>query len=325
YIWRSLDRDRGDPRAVSGDGAASAYATSLADLGQLLLVRGEARESIRVLEWARELAPTEAHIRNNLGVAYRKAGRFADAFQELRVAAELAPGRASTYHNLSRLHLAAGDEESALEALSLASRLQPENVRYRLELAGLHEKRGDFQRAESIFRWVERSAGDDLPARLAYGDFLLRRERYTEAVAAYRRAQEASPTSAGVFTSLSRCYWEMEDIDAAVAAMRRSVELQPHNPRLKYDLALMLQRSGEPGEALVHLDDVLRLLPNAWQPVALKASILTRLGMHDEARRLFTKAREMGAEGAQFRAAWSELELAEGDTAAARELLERGP
>jgi len=103
--------------------------------------------------------------------------------------------------------------------------------------------------------------------------------------------------------------------------MRRSVELQPHNPKLKYDLALMLQQGGRPREALRCLDDVERLLPSAWQPVALRASILTGLGMHAEARRLFERAGELGAEGEQFRAAWSALELAEGDTAAAAEIV----
>jgi len=306
-------------------GATVAYATTLADLGQLLLVRGNSREGIRVLEIARELEPDAPHVRNNLSVAYRSVGRLGDAFEEIAEALRLAPGRASTYHNLSKLYLAAGDEDAAVKALARASRFQPENVRYRIELASLYEKRGEIDEAERALRWVERNAGDDLPARLAYGDFLLRQQRYTEAVAAYRRANESSPLSAGVFTSLSRCYWEMDDADAAVAAMRRSVELQPHNPRLKYDLALMLHRSGKPEDALAHLDDVVRLLPNAWQPVVLKASVLTDLGSHEEALRYFEAARDLGAEGEQFRSAWSKLLLATGDTSAAGRMLTDGP
>ena len=315
----SSDGGRAGPR--QSDGTSEAYATTLSDLGQLLLARGMAVEGLRALEAARDLLPDAAHIRSNLSVAYRRLGRLDDAFRELARAAELAPGRASTYHNLSRLHMAAGDGDAAVSALATASRLDPKNLGYRLELASLLEARDDPDRAEDVLQWVERNAGDDLAARLAYGDFLLRQERYREAVAAYGRAQEASPSSAGVFTSLSRCYWQMEEADAAIAAMRRSVELQPHNPKLKYDLALMLQQGGRPREALRCLDDVERLLPSAWQPVALRASILTGLGMHAEARRLFERAGELGAEGEQFRAAWSALELAEGDTAAAAEIV----
>ena len=103
--------------------------------------------------------------------------------------------------------------------------------------------------------------------------------------------------------------------------MRRSVELQPHNPRLKYDLALMLSRNGQPEEALRHLDDLVRLLPAAWQPVGLKASILGGMGRSSEARGLFERARELGAEGSQFAAAWSAFELAFGDTVAARAII----
>jgi len=127
--------------------------------------------------------------------------------------------------------------------------------------------------------------------------------------------------SAGVFTSLSRCFYEMEDLDAAIAAMRRSIELQPRNPKLKYDLALMLSKSGRKEEAVSYLDDMMTILPSAWQPVALKASILSDLGLTDESRRLFERARDMGAKGDQFRTAWSRMELAAGDTAAARDIM----
>lgn len=304
------------------DGTRDAYATSLADLGQLMLVRGQPAAGIRILELARDVEPDATHIRNNLGVAYREAGRMADAYRELRRALDLAPGSAATYHNLAMLYLADGDAPSAIETLEKAVRFDPSNLRYKLELSSLLEKEGDLERAESALRWVERNAGDDLPARLAYGDFLLRHERYTEAVAAYRRAEESTPLAAGVFTSLSRCFWEMEDLDAAIAAMRRSVELQPRNPRLKYDLALMLSRNGMKEEAIACLDDVASILPSAWQPIGLKASILADMGLADEARPLFERARELGAGGDQFLGAWSRMEIAAGDTAAAARIME---
>ncbi len=305
------------------DGTRDAYATSLADLGQLMLVQGQPRVGIQVLELASEIEPDAAHIRNNLGVAYREVGRTADAYRELRVALSLAPGRASTYQNISRLYLADDNVDGAIDALEKASKLDPGNVRYRLELSSLLEKLGQLDRAESILKWVEHNAGDDLRARLAYGDFLLRNERYTEAVAAYRRAEESRPLSAGVLTSLSRCFYEMEDLDAAIAAMRRSIELQPRNPKLKYDMALLLSKSGRKEEAISYLDDMMVILPTAWQPVALKASLLSDLGLYDESRRLFERAREMGATGGQFGSAWSRMELAAGDTAAARSVLEQ--
>ncbi len=307
------------------DGTRNAYATSLADLGQLMLVRGQPGVGIRMLELARQIEPDAAHIRNNLGVAYREVGRMADAYRELRAALALAPGDAATYQNISRLYLADDNIDGAIDALEKAARLDPGNVRYRIELSSLLEKQGQLDRAESILKWVERNAGDDLPARLAYGDFLLRHERYTEAVAAYRRAEESRPMSAGVFTSLSKCFYEMQDLDAAIAAMRRSIELQPRNPKLKYDMALMLSKSGRKEEAISYLDDMMVILPSAWQPVALKASLLSDLGLYDESRRLFERARGMGAKGDQFRGAWSRMELAAGDTAAARAIMKEDP
>jgi Flp pilus assembly protein TadD len=104
--------------------------------------------------------------------------------------------------------------------------------------------------------------------------------------------------------------------------MRRAVELQPHNPRLKYDLAEMLHCAGESEEALVHLNDVIRIIPGMWKPLTLKATILSERGRYADARELFEGARELGADDPSFWGAWSAMERAAGDTVRARQLME---
>jgi Flp pilus assembly protein TadD len=302
---------------------AQAYAKVVGDYGELFLVRGKTESAIRALERSTKLAPDIPEFRSNLGVAYLSAGRLEDGVREVRAALELDPGLAAAHHVLYGLFVGAGEIGRATAALEAAVRFDRANTRYRLELAALYERSGDHTEAETVYRTLERTDPSSSAVRLAYGDFLVRRRRFSDAVAAYSLADELSPGSPGILCNLGRCYWELSETDRAIEAMRRSVELQPHNPRLKYELAHMLHLAGRSEEALVHLDDVIRILPGMWEARALKATILGEGGRYPEARRLFEEAGELGADDPSFWGAWSEMESAAGDSARASELQRR--
>jgi len=241
-----------------------------------------------------------------------------EGIREIGEALRLDPGLAAGHYSLYGVLRGMGDLGGAVAELETAVRLDREHAGYRLELAAAYEEAGRLREAERVLRGLERSDPLSWAARLAWGDFLARQRRYSEAVAAYRRADELNPGSPGILCNLGRCYWELADVDRAVEAMRRAVELQPHNPRLKYDLAEMLHCAGEPGEALDHLNDVIRILPGMWKALALKATILSERGRYTEARKLFEEAWGLGADDPSFWGAWSAMEGAAGDTGRAR-------
>ncbi|MBN2564779.1 MAG: tetratricopeptide repeat protein, partial [Candidatus Eisenbacteria bacterium] len=186
--------------------------------------------------------------------------------------------------------------------------LAPRDAAYRIELAALLEQDGDFAGAERTYQFAVRVARNDLGAELAYGDFLARRRRFSEAVAVYERAAELKPDVEGALEGLGRCYWALDDRNQALSVMERLVELQPNNPAAKYDLALMLQRTGHPQEAIPLLDDVIRILPTMWEAVACKAGVLADLGRYWEARALYERAAELGAAGSSFEHARESLD-----------------
>ena len=195
----------------------------------------------------------------------------------------------------------------------MAVELDPHNPSYRIDLGALLERASEFESAEATFRGAASLSDGDWGASLAHGDFLSRRRRYSEAVAVYQRAEEFRPDSVGALRGLGRCYWALDDREQALQVMTRLVELQPHNPAAKYDLALMLYRSGRGRDAAALLDDVFRILPNMWEARALKAGILGEMGRYWEARNLFEKAVELGASGDVFWETWIAMEVAMGD------------
>jgi len=292
---------------------AEVYAKTLAEHGMLMMESGDIASAIDALERACALAPGVPLCHNDLGVAYDRSGRFDEGVAQFEAALALAPGLAAPHHNIARSAERSGDIERARWEFETAVELDPHNASYRIDLAALLERASEFESAETTFQEAANLSDGDWGASLAYGDFLSRRKRYSEAVAVYQRAEELRPDSVGALRGLGRCYWALDDREQALQVMRRLVELQPHNPAAKYDLALMLYRSGRGRDAAALLDDVFRILPNMWQARALKAGILGEMGRYWEARNLFEKAVELGASGDVFWQTWIAMETAMGD------------
>jgi Flp pilus assembly protein TadD len=304
-------------------GTAEVYAKTLAEHGMLGLESGDAASAVSALERACALAPWVAFCHNNLGVAYDRIGRYDDSIAEFETALALEPGLAAPHYNIARAAARRGDEERVRSELEAAIGLEPGNPSYRIELGALLESAAEFELAEEQYREAAGRSEGDWGASLAYGDFLTRMRRYSEAVAAYQHAEELRPGSPNALRALGRCYWALDDREQALEVTRRLVELQPHNPAAKFDLALMLHRSGRGRQAARLLDDVIRLLPNMWEARALKASILAELGRYWEARGLFEQAVELGASGEAFWDAWGDMEASLGDEERERAVRER--
>ncbi len=324
-FWESVLDELAADTTLDGR-TAEVYAKTLAEHGMLMIERGDIDSAIDALERACTLAPGVPLCHNSLGVAYDGAGRREDGVAQFEAALALAPGLAAPHHNIGRSAERSGDTERARREFEAAVELDPHNPSYRIELGAHLERAAEFESAEAMFQSAANLSDGDWGASLAYGGFLSRRKRYPEAVAAYQRAEELRPGSTGVLRGLGRCYWALDDREQALEVMRRLAELQPHNPAAKYELAMMLNRSGRGREAAALLDDVIRILPNMWEARALKAGILGGLGRHWEARILFEKAVELGASGDAFWETWIAMETALGDAgheAAVRERADR--
>lgn len=310
-----------DGRGGTSPEAGRAYARALGEQGRLFLARGDPASGVAVLERAVALAPTDARLRSNLGVAYEWAGRAEEAVDEFERAVAAQPYTAAFHYNLSKALGARGDADGALDALRRAAGLEPANSRFAVELAALYERESRLADADRAFARAVDAAPDDWALRVAHGDYLARRRRYAEAVAEYRRAEELNPADPRVQQNLGRCYWAMRDVGTALAAMRRSIALQPRNPRLRYDLGVMLSQTGDLEGALASFDEALRLLPTMWQAATARAQVLARLGRTSQAREAFEEARRLGAGSDEFLEAWSRFERSTGDTVRASAIL----
>ncbi|MFC5696983.1 tetratricopeptide repeat protein [Pseudomonas sp. GCM10022186] len=119
-IYRSLDRTEAGPlyRSLLG---TCLTAEGHHGLGQLAAARGDQPEALAQLREALRLAPTDAKVRNDLGLVFLREGRTEDARFEFLTALELGQGDALPALNLLSLLFY---EERYQQAADLVSRLR---------------------------------------------------------------------------------------------------------------------------------------------------------------------------------------------------------
>jgi len=153
---------------------------------------GEYERARELLEAAVRLWPDFAGAWANLGVARRRQGNVAAAYDAYRRALEIAPGNATILNNLAALYESQGHEAEAREAL-LAARLREASphtliVRGDLELAD-----GHVGRAMRLYRRALRQWRDHPEPRLALARGELARGRTAAARRQLLRALALDP------------------------------------------------------------------------------------------------------------------------------------
>ncbi|MBA2741866.1 MAG: tetratricopeptide repeat protein [Actinobacteria bacterium] len=127
--------------APSGDGRGEERAlTETYDFfqqGRDHLRSGRNAQATVALEKAKRREPSSRSIREALGIAYFRLGRFAEAETEFRALVELAPADEYAHYGLARSLVNQGKQEEAKPHIKLARSLRPRaESSQRLELPG---------------------------------------------------------------------------------------------------------------------------------------------------------------------------------------------
>ena len=115
----------------------SAY--DLFQQGRRHLRKGMAAQATVALEKAKRREPAKASIREALGLAYARIGRWAEAESEFRAVLELSPVNDYAHYALGRCLEKQGHEHEANGHYKLASSLRPGSRRYSSRIKNLDE------------------------------------------------------------------------------------------------------------------------------------------------------------------------------------------
>jgi len=117
-------------------------------LGQWYLRQGKRNDAISLFEAAAQLNPSDYESRQNLAVAYRETGRFAEAEATLNVILRSGEQFAPAYNEMGMVWFQKGDLVTARGYFEKAAQL---DAAYQLNLGRLYKSQGETARARACF------------------------------------------------------------------------------------------------------------------------------------------------------------------------------
>ena len=202
----------------------------------------------------------------------------------------IAPHRADAWDALGLSLMLTGDAAAAASAFAEAQHLLPQTLEYALHRVDAALAAGD----ETALLACLDVAGLDDPldpvAPAARGVLLQRLGRFTEAIDALETATALAPGAKLPAMLLGRGLAHANRMPEAEAALRRAIELDPDDPLLPNDLAVVLMRLQRHAEAQAELVALLEAHGENTTVLCNLANTTVCLGLQDEAVALARRA-----------------------------------
>ena len=310
--------------------AAQSEALELARRAAAALATGQTALAVELLEKAGRVAPDDARIAFNLGLAYFQNGRYADALKPLQqgLGDPESAGKArfllgNSYFELGRFAEAA----AALEPL----RQTPEYGERTLYLLEESYRSGkQAPRAEKAFAELQRRYPDSALLHKLLGTAYDAAGRYQEALAELLAAARVDPALSRINFDVGLLYLKLHQEDSAIHWLegelsvnprfapawfyrgeiereanrlaaaadmyRRAIGCAPNYAEAHMALGVTLQALEQDSEAVTELRKAVDLAPNSSRAHFLLARSLARLGRAAEAQAELETSKRLSAE-----------------------------
>ena len=201
---------------------------------------------------------------SRLGAFYYAQARYGESEQMFTQVVALNPDSWRGYSNLGALYFAQGRVNEAIAAFERSLAIRP-NYLAASNLGTLYFfEQQDYEKAAGAFRRAIALSGEEY---VPWGNYAMALEwsgQKDEARSAYRRAADLAEAArrvnakeASVQMSLAEYYAALGDMSRATMLMHSALALEPENPRLYYQAAVMEEHR------LGHRDESLKWLRSA--------------------------------------------------------------
>jgi tetratricopeptide (TPR) repeat protein len=220
---------------------------------------------------------------NNLGEAYRGAGKLTEAVASDNRALKLQRDFAEAHSNLGNALLEQGKPDEAIEHFRRAVRLKPRYAEAHNNLGNAFTEQGKFKEAVASYQRALEAKPDYAKAHFNLGNALKGEEKLEEAIACFRRAIELAPNLVEAHINLANTLRQQGRLDEATAACRRTLELAPERAEAHQNLGNVLVEQGRIDEAVGCFRRALELKPDLAAAYSNLGNALARQKHLDEA------------------------------------------
>lgn len=268
-----------------------------------------------------ERSPERADVRSNLGAAYARLGRNAEAIEQYRRALLAREADVAIRFNLGlALFKAARFKEAAAE-LERVLGAQPENKAARLLLAECRLQQGLSAQVVELLAGRDNEYGEDRAYAFLLGSALVRENDLKRGQVFLDRALAGSD-SAEARLLMGAAHLRAGDPQAARDELQRAAALNPGLPGVHSLLGQALQRMANAPAAEAAYRRALEQDANDFDANLQLGSIRRDEGRYDEALAYLTRASRLRADDPAVLHALGSLHLARGDLPKAQDALE---
>lgn len=180
----------------------------------------------------------QANLR--LGILLTTMGSYAAALTPLRMAWSNDNKSSSAANALAQALDASGDYGTAKAMYEEALKLDPTLANARYNLGTLCYNEEDYEAAISHFKTFIARAGENSRAHRNIGKALLRMGQLDSAIASFMKAQELDPNDPTVYYNLAIVYNIMNKTEASFYNFRKALKLYPKYTEARYTFAKAL-------------------------------------------------------------------------------------
>ncbi|HEY2824994.1 MAG TPA: DUF4388 domain-containing protein [Gemmatimonadales bacterium] len=229
----------------------------------------------------------------NLGIAFYKTGMMDEAGREFRRVADLRPSDAGAMFYIGMVAVRQGRWHDAVDAFKQSIERGGERGPALHNLGLAYERLGLLDDAEQAYGEAVGRAKQDDRLMTAWGIIAVQRGDFDVAVGRLDRAKEL----AGDRVLPAMWYWArgvalacIDRIDEAERVLREGLTKYDEHPILANNLAVLLELSGDVGQAEDLLRNAIQVEPSLPQPSKNLGDILYRAGKYDDAWEAYERA-----------------------------------
>ncbi len=201
-----------------------------------------------------------------LGRVYLCRYQFEDCLQVLAKAAEIDEKNVLAVHLTGVTYFLEGKWELAIDSFQKALQIDPHFVKAYLNLATVYEALGETDSAERQLQYVLEEDPENPIALNLQGVLYAKNGEYLKAVTILEQARKlakAPQEKEMISQNLGACYENLGKLDEAAGAYEAAVAVNPEDILSRHALGMIYQKTGMVPEAVIELQEAIKLGQNA--------------------------------------------------------------
>jgi tetratricopeptide (TPR) repeat protein len=234
------------------------------------------RDSVTLFSRASSVTADDLFIRERLGTFFAEKGDIDSAMREFEIVLKADPNYFFVRRYLGILFTKKGDFDSAMRELEIVLKANPDDFFARSYVAMIFAEKGDLDSAMREFEIVLKANPRDVETLCNIGRGLTLQGNTDRAIEYYNRVLAIVPGHSDAYYALASIQAKKGQFERAIDLYRDGIRCNPQDGRLHGGLGSLFLQTGRVDEALIELQQAVKLKEDSAVYVNLGAAELAK-------------------------------------------------